>query len=291
MNVGSVSGIIEKIALLGREFTIQTEFVAGPEARIRTLAYDGGRLVTVREARVVPDDQAEDRLRDRVREHHTRITANLYRRVAELQAAKSMVPLPAAREVPPPPPAVPAVKGRPMPTIEAGSRLEQSIATRQAVGPFSLAFARPAPDGAEECEAVLAAAEAAIDTIMKTPIFQQLRLDEQLTFIALRGQLATWRLSDQNPAVAADVWSNIEPFAYHMQRINDRAELVAFDHELLTWAMTELGRGLVSDRLIRGLHALAGRDADLDRLLAVPEETSPQALLEALMSLLDRTLV
>lgn len=291
MSVDNVSGIIEKIALLGREFTIQTEFVPRPEPRIRTLAYDGGRLVTVREMGVDPGDASEDRLRRQIQEHHTRITANLYRRAAELQAAKGLAAAPPPRTVPVSSSAVSAGKGRPMPTIEPGSRLEQSVATRQAIGPFSLAFARQAPGGAEDYEALLAAAEAAIDTITRTPVFHQLRLDEQLTFIALRGQIATWRLSDENPEVAADVWSNLEPFARHLQRISDRAELVAFDHELLTWAISELGKGIVSDQLIAGLQALAGRDEDLDRLVARPTTTTPHALLEVLIGILDRTLV
>ncbi len=44
-----MSGIIQKIVLLGREFTIQTEYVPGPDGKVRTLAFDGGRLVTNRE--------------------------------------------------------------------------------------------------------------------------------------------------------------------------------------------------------------------------------------------------
>jgi hypothetical protein len=125
---------------------------------------------------------------------------------------------------------------------------------------------------------------------MKAPIFDQMRLDEQLTFIAIRGQLATWRLSGRDPAAATEAWPNIERLAYHLQKINDRSELVAFDHKLLTWATSELGRGSVSDELIDVLHDLAGRDAELDHLLANPEEMSQHGLLEVLLGLLDRTL-
>ena len=286
-----MSGILEKIVLLGREFTIQTEYLPGPDAKIRTFAYDGGRLVSVREADVDAGDVAEGLVEARVREHHTRITQNLYKRAAELASSRGLEAEPPVRDrfAEPPPEAV--ARGRPRPAVEPGSRLEQSIATRQTIGPFSLSFARPAPAAAGELEPLLVAAEGAMDDIMSAPIFQQLRLDEQLTFIALRGQLATWRLSDRDPAVAEEVWSNIEPFAHHLQRISDRAELVSFDHELLTWAMSELGRGSVSDDLVAGLEALAGRDADLDHLLRHSEEMTPNGLLEVLLALLDRTLV
>ena len=286
-----VSGIIEKVALLGREFTIQTEYVDGPDARIRTLAYDGGRLVTVRETGVDPSDEADGLIDARIREHHRRITDNLHRRAAELQAAKCVSASPPTPGFPAPTRSTPVAKGRPRPAIEPGSRLEQSITTRQALGCFSLAFARPAPTTAEETETVLTAVESSIDGIMKSPVFDRLRLDEQLTFIAIRGELASWRLSDKDPARAADAWSNVERFSHHLQKINDRRELVAFDHELLTWAMSELGRGSVSDGLIDGLRALVGRDAALDRLLGHPEEMSPHGLLEVLLDLLDRTLV
>jgi hypothetical protein len=286
-----VSGIIEKIALLGREFTIQTEYVDGPDARIRTWAYDGGRLVTVRETGVDPSDVAGGLIDARIREHHGRIADNLHKRAAEFQAAKCMSTAPQAPGIPPRARSEPVAKGRARPAIEPGSRLERSIAVRQTVGPFSLGFARPAPATAEGLEALLAAAEGSIDGIMRAPVFGELRLDEQLTFIALRGQLATWRLCHEDPAVAAEVWPDIERFAYHMQRLNDRAELVAFDHELLTWAMSELGRGSVDSALIDGLQALAGRDVALDHLLHHPDEMTQHALLEVLLELLDRTLV
>ena len=52
-----MSGIIQKIALLGREFTIQTEYIPGPDGKIRTLAYDGGRLLTKREIDLDPTDE------------------------------------------------------------------------------------------------------------------------------------------------------------------------------------------------------------------------------------------
>jgi hypothetical protein len=285
-----MSGIIEKIALLGREFTIQTEHLPGPDARIRTFAYDGGRLVSVREASVDPADVARGLVETKVREHHARITDNLYKRAAELAASKSLGSVAPARGGSPEPPTEPVAKGRPRPAVDPGSRLAQSIATRQTIGPFSLAFACPAPAAADELTPLLEAAEGVIDDIMSAPIFQQLRLDEQLTFIALRGQLATWRLSDRDPSVAEEVWSNIERFAGHLQLISNRSELVAFDHELLTWAMSELGQGAVSDELVAGLEALAGRDGDLDHLLSHPDLMSPESLLEVLLALLDRTL-
>jgi len=286
-----MSGIIQKITLLGREFTIQTEYVPGPDGKIRTLAYDGGRLLTNREIDLDPTEETDGLIDDRVREHHQQITERLFKRAAELHAAKCPTSdLPVA-EKPTAPPPVSVAKGRPRPTVEVRSRLETAIATRQTLGPFSLTFGHPAPASAEEYGALLEAAEKSIDGIMRTPIYDRIRIDEQLSFIAIRGQIATWRLSGKDIAVATEIWPNIERLAYHLQKINDRGELVAFDHELLTWAMSELGRDSVSNELIDGLQDLAGRDAEIDHLLAHPDEISQNGLLEILLGLLDRTLV
>ncbi len=55
-----MAGFIDKIALLGREFTIQTELIEGESAKIRTLVYDGGRLVTSRESDLDPGAAADE---------------------------------------------------------------------------------------------------------------------------------------------------------------------------------------------------------------------------------------
>jgi hypothetical protein len=283
-----MSGIIHKIALLGREFTVQTEFIAGPEPKIRTLVYDGGRLVTTREISVDPASDTDELIKNQVHIQHRRITRTLVTRAAELQSAKR--PAAAARAPLAPAPPKPEKRKTPRPAIEPGSRLEIAVAIRRTIGPFSLAFGRPAPATATEYEQLLAAVESAIDEIMKAPIYEQVRLDEQLTFIALRGQLATWRLSNKDLSIAAEIWPSVERFAYHLQKINARSDLVAFDHKLLTWAMSELGRGLISEELLDGLAGLAGRDAELDHFLAHPDEASPHDVLGILLGLLDRTL-
>jgi hypothetical protein len=283
--------MIKKIVLLGREFTIQTEYLPGPDGKIRTLAFDGGRLVTNREIGLDRTEETDGFIDDRIREHHQRITDRLYERAAEMEAAKSVNPDPPVAKKPTAPPPASVAKGRPRPTVEVRSRLETSIATRQTLGTFSLTFARPAPASAEEYESLLEAADKSIDEIMNNPIYDRIRIDEQLTFIAIRSQIATWRLTGKDIAAATEIWPKIERLAHHLQKINNRSELVAFDHELLTWAMSELGRNSISAELIEGLQDLAGRDAELDHLLAHPGETSRHRLFEVLLGLLDRTLV
>lgn len=285
-----MSGLIHKIALLGREFTVQTEYIPRPERRIRTLVYDGGRLVTSREIPVGPMAVSDEAVDAKVKEQHRRITDTLIQRAAELQASKA-VAAPAKPTRPTAPQTSAQPKGVPRPEVEPGSPLATAIAIRQTIGPFGLTFARPAPATASEYDELMGAVETAIDRIMKSPAWDDIRLDEQLTMIAIRGQLASWRLADRDLALATEIWPSVERFALHQQKISNRSDLVAFDHRLLTWALGELGRGGLSDELLGGLRGLAGRDAELDELLAHPDRSSPHELLAVLMRLLDETFV
>lgn len=286
-----MSGLIDKIALLGREFTIQSELIEGDEDKIRTLVYDGGRLVTSREAELDQDDTSAEIIETRLRGQHKLITDTLFKRAAELQATKG-VKIDRRGTTPPAPKPTPSEqKGTPRPEIEPGSPLAIGIAIRQTIGPFGIAFAHPAPTTAEGYNSALEAVESAIDTIMKSPNYDHVRLDEQLTMIAIRGQLATWRLADKDMTMATEIWPSIERFAFHQQKINDRSDLVAFDHQLLTWAMSQLGKGKVTHELIEGLGGLRGRDAELDGFLLDPDAANAMELLEILLRLIDQTLV
>ncbi len=258
-------------------------------AKIRSLVYDGGRLVTSRESDLDPGAAAAE-VEKRVNRQHKLITDTLIKRATELQATKSAPPKrPPAVPTAPKKPA-PAPKGTPKPEVEPGSPLATAIAIRRTIGPFGLAFAHPAPTTAGGYETKLEAVESAIDAIMKSPAYEHLRLDEQLTMIAIRGQLATWRLAEKDLTLATEIWPSIERFAHHQQKISDRRELVAYDHQLLTWAMSQLGKGAITDELTQGLGNLAGRDAALDAQLEDPSAITQMGLLEILLGLIDQTL-
>jgi len=285
-----MSGAIDKIALLGREFTVQTELVPGEPPVLRTLVYDGGRLVTSRELGLDPSIVAEAEIDARVREQHQRITDTLIQRAAELKSGKR-------RQAPPPKPATApatappaAKKAQTRPDVTPGSRLATAIAVRQTIGPFATAFARPAPETAEGYIRTLDAVDAAIDAIRDAPTYDAIRIDEQLTMIALKSQLETWHLADRDLAMATEIWPTVASFALHLQKINHRGDLVTFDHQMLTWAIAELGRGQVTDEMIDGLRGLGGRDAELDGVLRDPTGIEPFQLLEILLRLMDQTL-
>lgn len=286
-----MSELIDKIAVLGQEFTIQTEYIPGDTAKIRTLVYDGGRLVSSREISSSPTIDIGDENDAAVRLQHDRITETLIERAAEFQAAKTTQTAPP----PAPPPGAgtppPSVMKIARPRVEPGSYLGTAITVRRIIGPFSLAFASPAPTTAEDFRQSLDGVDAAIDAIRAAPSYDAIRLDEQLTLIALKSQLEAWRMADCDLAMATQIWLTVERFAHHLQKINHRRDLVAFDHQLLTWAIGELGKGAITDEMIGSLTALGGRDEELDRFLWNPAGTEPFGLLEILLRLLDQTLV
>lgn len=284
-----MSGLIDKIALLGREFTIQTECLSGDDPKVRTLVYDGGRLVTSREGALDLSADA-DEIETKMSRQHKLITDTLIKRATDLQAKKCAATQSTAMATAAPKPAEPAPKETPRPEIERGSPLEIAIAVRKTIGPFGLAFDHPAPTTADGYEIELESVEGAIDAIMKSLAYDHLRLDEQLTMIAIRGQLAAWRLADKDITIATEIWPSIERFARHQQKISDRRDLVVFDHQLLTWAMSQLGKGGITDELTEGLAGLAGRNAELDAFLADPSAMGQMGLLEILLGLMDRTL-
>jgi len=285
-----MSGFIDKIAVLGREFTIQTEFIPGDAAKIRTLVYDGGRLVTSREIPAGGKSDSEAAVETRVRQQHHRVTENLIKRAEELSSAKK------APQAPPPPKPAPApapptgAKKRQRPLIEKGSRLETAIAIRQTIGPFGLAFAHPGPATAEGYDRLLESVDKALDAIRQAPTYDSIRLDEQLTMIALKSHIESWRMSDKDIMMSTEIWPTVESFAFHLQKINNRADLVTFDHDMLTWAMSELGKGKITQELIDGLRGLGGRSADLDHFLRDPSSIDQLGLLEILLGLMDQTL-
>jgi hypothetical protein len=283
-----MSGLIDKISVLGSDFTIKTEFICGEEAKILTLVYDGGHMVISREIRSGSTIEIGGETDAAVRLQHMRITETLTERAADLEAAKTSSPL--SSPTPPPMAAIPqpALEKTTRPTVEPGSHLETAIAVRQTIGPFGIAFTHhPAPTTAAGFEQALESVDGALDAILKAPTYDSIRLDEQLTLIALKSKVEAWRLADKDVAIATEIWPAVTRFARHLQNVNHRRNLVGFDHEMVIWAMSELGKGKITGEMIEGLRGLGGRDAELDVFLQNPDATDVLELREILLRLMD----
>jgi hypothetical protein len=285
-----VNGVNQNVDIFGRVFHVQTEVTTGAQPMVRSTVYLGGSVVGTRESRIDPRIASEEGIREQIDAQHALIIDNLVKREAELEAEKSSVDVSEPRPHTTQQPAPKAPEKTPLPLLESDPELAASVKVRQLIGPFSFAF-RPSPY--HDTEAVRARLESAadmIEEIMNAPAFPDIRLDEQVRFFDLKERLTSWHGSGRDPDVGAEILLDVVVFAGHLQRINDRRELAAFDHALITWALSAVGRTGASDEVFFPLRSLYGRDPDLDHLLDQPDDVETERLLEVLLGLLDRTL-
>jgi hypothetical protein len=285
-----ITGLNQNVEVLGRTFHVQTEVTSGDDAKVRTTVFVGGRIVGARESAVDPAECSEDQVREQMNSQHGTIIDNLVKRAVELQAERQKLGMPSTPPEATTQPQKLPTKEVPLPRVDAQPRLPSSIQVRQLIGPFSLAFEPTPPSNPVVLRTCLETAARQIDEVMASEIFPGIRLDEQVRFFDLRERLAAWRGGGREPAEGAEIWAEIVVFATHLRKISDRRELVAYDHQLITWALLEVGRNGVRDEAVSHLRNLYGRDPDLDRLLDHPELAAKEALLEVLINLLDRTL-
>ena len=112
--------------------------------------------------------------------------------------------------------------------------------------------------------------------VVSSPEFPRLRIDEQVRFNLIHDQLDSWLRSARDPEEGRRIWSEIRIFDRYLAEINNRAELAAFDRDLLAWALRRLEADGMSDRLREHLALATGRDGELDRLLAAPESAGDE---------------
>jgi hypothetical protein len=284
-----VDGLNDKVEIFGRVFHVQTEITSGPDPVLQARVFLDGEVVASREVPATPADDADESTTSRLQTLHAQIIENLVNRDIELAA------WPTRQELDETVPgwghesARPTPDGVQLPDPDSDAKLQNSLAVRKLIGPFSYTF-KPSPfHDPPAVRARLGKAADMIDEIMTASAFEGIRIDEQVRFFDLRERLAGWRGSGHDPDLGAEILLAVVAFAGHLRQINDRRELVVFDHALITWALSELGRNGDNDEVLLKLRSLAGRDVDLDQVLQQPDEFDQQHLLEALLRLLDRT--
>jgi hypothetical protein len=285
-----VNGINENVETYGRMFHVQTEVTTGAQPMVRSTVYLDGTIVGAREVPVDPQNTSEKGIHEQMNSQHKLIIANLATRAVEYEAQAPRPDVPEAPFRTSQRSDLSKLKEIPRPELDGDPELAEAVMVRQLLGPFSLAL-RPSPyQDPESVRTRLETAARMIDDIMAAPAFSEIRLDEQVRFFDLRERLAAWRGAGRDPESAAEILLAMVVFAGHLRRISDRRELVVFDHKLLTWALSRIGRDGVTEEALGHLKALCGRDAELDRLLAQQAPIEANRLLEVLLALLDRTL-
>ncbi len=286
-----ISGLNEEVSVLGRTFHFQTELTHRGDLFVRTEVFVGGKVVATRENRL---DRAgrgrldEDGLRALMKEQHKRVIERTLERVKTYQEKKG-------EQTPAPPAAsLPAFDGQQAesfvpPSEETRAAASSAVRIRRIFGRFRLRVGLGSEVPAAELAGRLETAARGFSWIIKSPTFQEIRLDEQMRCNLVSDQVNAWLAGDRDPARAQQIWSEIVTFNDYVTAINHRAELIAFDRQLLTWAAFQVQNRGMSTAVLDQLQWLAGRDLELDVLLDKSDGVAGETWFAVLCHVLAQT--
>ena len=270
-----ISGLNQEVKVLGRAFHFQTELTRNGGLFIRTEVFVGGKVVATRDRRLDrADHQAmdEEALRAMMKDHHGRVIERTLERVKAYQERKQGPPPPARPAPAPEEPAFDAEAAKDLapPADEARRAAASAVRIRRTFGKLRLRLALDSAVDDAEIAKRLETASRGFAWIMSLPTFQEIRLDEQMRCHLVSDQINDWLAGDRDPARAAGIWAEIVTFNAYVAEINNRAELLAFDRQLLTWAAFQVQSGGMTHQVLDQLQWLSGRDLALDKLLDRP---------------------
>ncbi len=283
------TGLNENIEILGRVLHVQTELTPADEPRVRTTVYDGGRIIASRESVLDKGATGDDEVLGVIRHQHELIIDNMVSRSEQLVARKRRI-IEAGPETPRPA-GLMTSSARAVHDLPDASDpfVATSLRCRRLVGPFSLALSSMSA-GDPSSGDLLEVAVAWIGEITASPVFPDLRLDEQVQFLDLRDRFGRWRDGGLGHEESSELLWDTVAFADLLSEINQRRALAVFDHALLLWALAEVGSKGMTEEVMDQLESQRGRDKALDTVLDHPALAEPDRLPEILMSLIDRTL-
>ncbi len=284
-----ISGLNQEVNVLGRTFHFQTELTR--DLFIRTEVFVGGKVVATRENRLAeaagPGRFDEEGLRAVMKEQHGRVIERTLERVKAYQEKKG------ERKDQGPPATLPAFDAQPaesfvLPSDEVREAASSAIRIRRIFGKLRLRLGLEREVPAAELAGRLETASRGFAWIVRSPTFQEIRLDEQMRCNLVREQVDAWLVSDRDPARAARIWAEIVTFNDYVAAINHRAELIVFDRQLLAWAAYRVQHGRMSTEVLDHLQWLAGRDLELDQLLDKPDGVTDQIWFTVLCHVLSQ---
>lgn len=262
-----MSGINQDVEVLGKTLHLQTQISQTPDPCIRTEVFFGGKLVATRELLLstlsAPDDPAG--LQIQMKAHHKRILRSVMARAEHYQANQ-------ADNTESEGPTGPLPVGRTKKRLQE-PQVEIALRVRRLYEQFRMRLLLPKEPSKNLTDRLEHAARE-FDWIFGSPIFDRVRLDEQLRFNLLADHIKEWMESERNAVRAAQIWSEILEFVKYLGKVNDRSELAAFDRDLLRWAIRTVEEKGLSDRTLEHLGMIHGRDEELDNLLEDPSSAT-----------------
>jgi hypothetical protein len=298
----AVAGSLDLVALDGEIYQVQTELTDAARGRVRTVIFHDGAVVAVNQSELQSAvERAGDAagVREIVERHHQRVlrgfVAHTSRFVERLHGGQVQPASPAATPQARSTPTADIGDELALPPVPDDPALADAIDVRRlfalvwrrirgtalpaSVGPTAgLELAGPAV-----AESLDRAAEA-LAWAVEQPGLQRARIDEQARFHLLRGRVAAWVERGRDPAAVSLLWREVVLFSQYVSEINLRAELIAYDRELIAWARGSLLRQGPGRSTLKPLAWLFGRDPEVDELLAGGTE----APADVWVALLDR---
>lgn len=286
-----ISGLNQEVNVLGRVFHFQTELTRKGNLFIRTEIFVGGKIVASRET-PLPRERGqrleEEAVRTAMKEQHCRVIESTRQRVESYQARKET---PSSAE--PPEPEADALdlgQARELgpPPNELRVAVGSAIRIRRLFGKVRLRLGLDSPVSAPELAARLATASRGFAWILGSPTFAEIRVDEQVRCHLVCEQVNEWLGKDPDPMEAERLWTEITTFNDYVAEINKRADLIAFDRQLLMWTAFRIQSQGISDPILDHLQWLSGRDPEIDKLLDASENVSSETWFATLCRVLAR---
>lgn len=209
-----IAGISQDLTLFGRTFHLQTELCNGG---LRTEIFLGGRLLTTRKAHPnIAERAGAASQRKWMKEFHRRVVSGLVARSREHQemSPSTAAKLRSLRR---------SAKG---PDTNGPSPIQQTSGVLRLVTELQ---DRIEADSSETEPQRLEQAARALTWAQSSPVFKELRIDEQLKVHLLVEQIESWRQEGQDPGRAHDLWHNVSEFNVRLSGIHLRAEFAAKD--------------------------------------------------------------
>lgn len=286
-----ISGLNQEVNVLGRTFHFQTELTHKRDLFVRTEVFVGGKVVATREHRIHRTARGkldEEGLRTLMKDQHNRVIERTLERVRTYQEKKGEQPQaqPAA--------SLPAFEGQQAkdflpPSEETRKAASNAVRIRRIFGRFRLRLGLSSEVPPTELLERLETAARGFTWIINSPTFQEIRLDEQMRCHLVSDQVNAWLAGDRDAARATQIWTEIVTFNDYVAAINNRAELIAFDRQLLTWAAFQVQGQAISTAVLDQLQWLAGRDTELDELLDKPDAVTSETWFAVLCHVLAQT--
>lgn len=291
-----LSDVTEEVEIFGRVFRFHTRRTGKAGLSIRTEVLVDGKVVATREASIDLRESLDDDVAHAwMKEHHKRVFEVFVARVLRYQkrgpSEEETPPAPARPTLPDPSrsSAFPPASGPAPPSASATSALASALSVRRFFAGFSQQLGSCSRLPPNDVDQQLERASGALDWMLQSPRFPEIRVDEQARCHLLQDRIDEWWRGARDPEQAERIWSEIVTFMNYLAEVNHRSELASFDHQTLGWALERVRSQGMTDDVLRQLAWLYGLLPGLNRLLDRPEEVSDDTWIAHLRNALTLT--